>query len=207
MLTGLRDKTFENLQMNAGVFLENFTIDDKTSASALKTSILTALTGNAGNAGILGATVGGGSLVCEPAIRQIEADGMRYPIIGSTVNDSWTIRLTGTMKEITPDNFKRVLASCDVTKSTKGDVTTLTLRTEIKKTDYISKLCWIGDTSKGFVAIELTNVLNLDGATFTFTDRGEGTLPFNFQAHISSMSTMDMAPIKIFFFEETTTTT
>lgn len=201
MLTGLRDKTFENLQLNAGVFIENFEITTELTASQLQLNILNILSGTGDDAGVLGATIGGGSLVCEPAIRQIEADGMRYPIIGSTVNDSWTIRLTGTMKEITPNNFKRVLASCDAVKNTKGDVTTLTLRTEIKKTDYISKLCWIGDTSKGFVVIELSNVLNLDGATFTFTDRGEGTLPFNFQAHVASLSTMDSAPLRIIFFD------
>ena len=169
MLTGLRDKTFDNLQLNAGVFIENFDIPTESTASQLQLSILNVLSGTGDDSGVLGATIGGGSLVCEPAIRQIEADGMRYPIIGSTVNDSWTIRLTGTMKEITPDNFKRVLASCDVAK--KNDVTTLTLRTEIKKTDYISKLCWIGDTSKGFVVIELSNVLNLDGERLAKRDK------------------------------------
>lgn len=198
MITGLRPETFDNLQLNAGVFIEGFDAMSFADANALEDAIIDAL--EAGT-GILGATIGGGSFVAEPSIRQIEADGMRYPIIGSTVNDMWTIRLTGTMKEVTPENFKRVLISCDVDTS-KPNVTMLTVRTDIKETDYIPRLCWVGDTSKGFVMIELDNVLNINGASFTFTDRGEGTLPFDFQAHLSDLTKMEHAPFRIYFFDE-----
>lgn len=198
MITGLRPETFENLQLNAGVFLEGFDASTYTDAGALEDAIIAAL--EAGT-GVLGATIGGGSFVAEPSIRQIEADGMRYPIIGSTVNDMWTIRLTGTMKEVTPVNFKRVLISCDVDTS-KANVTVLTVRTDIDEKDYIPKLSWAGDTSKGFVLIELDNVLNINGASFTFTDRGEGTLPFDFQAHLSDLNKMEHAPFRIYFFDE-----
>lgn len=198
MITGLRPETFANLQLNAGVFLEGFDASTYTDAGALEDAIIAAL--EAGT-GVLGATIGGGSFVAEPSIRQIEADGMRYPVIGSTVNDMWTIRLTGTMKEVTPENFKRVLISCDVDTS-KANVTVLTVRTDIDEKDYIPKLSWVGDTSKGFVLIELDNVLNINGASFTFTDRGEGTLPFDFQAHLSDLSKMAHAPFRIYFFDE-----
>lgn len=198
MITGLRPETFANLQLNAGVFLEGFDASTYADAGALEDAIIAAL--EAGT-GVLGATIGGGSFVAEPSIRQIEADGMRYPIIGSTVNDMWTIRLTGTMKEVTPENFKRVLISCDVDTS-KANVTVLTVRTDIDEKDYIPKLSWAGDTSKGFVLIELDNVLNINGASFTFTDRGEGTLPFDFQAHLSDLNKMEHAPFRIYFFDE-----
>lgn len=198
MITGLRPETFDNLQLNAGVFLEGFDASGYADAAALEDAVLDAL--EAGQ-GVIGATVGGGSFVCEPSIRQMEADGMRYPIIGSTTNDMWTVRLTGTMKEVTPENFKRVLITCDMDTS-KPNITTLTVRTDIEHSDYIPRLCWIGDTSKGFVMIELDNVLNIDGATFTFTDRNEGTLPFNFQAHLSDITQMDHAPFRIHFFDQ-----
>ena len=198
MITGLRPETFENLQLNAGVFLEGFDASGFADAAAMEDAVLDALESGQG---VIGATVGGGSFVCEPSIRQMEADGMRYPIIGSTTNDMWTVRLTGTMKEITPENFKRVLITCDMDTS-KPNVTTLTVRTDIERGDYIPRLCWIGDTSKGFVMIELDNVLNIDGATFTFTDRNEGTLPFNFQAHLADLSKMTHAPFRIHFFNQ-----
>lgn len=197
MVTGLRPETFMNLQLNAGVFLKNFDYSAFTDAAQLEEAILAALEDGAE---ILGATVGGGTFQCVPTIRNIEADGMRYPIVGSTVNDMWTVKLTGTMKEITPGTFKDALAAADLTEN--GNVKKLKVRTDILPTDYISNLCWVGDTSdQGFVLINLDNVINLTGANFTFTDKGEGTLPFEFQGHHKELSEMQYAPCEIVFFD------
>ena len=107
-----------------------------------------------------------------------------------------TVKLTGTMLEITPDNFAAALTCATVHK--EGSVTTLRVRTDVQDADYIPSLCWIGDTSQGFVLIELTNVLNLKGAAFTFTDKGEGTLPFEFQAHQADFDAEE-APLRVMF--------
>lgn len=196
MMTGLRPETFQNLQLNAGVFLKDFAYSTYESASALESAVLSALE-NEEN--LIGATVGGGSFQCTPSIRQIEADGMRYPIVGSTVNDMWTVKLTGTMKECRPETFKDALICAEVNKT--GQKTVLKIRTDIEDKDYIPSLCWIGDTSKGFVLIELKNALNLTGANFTFTDKGEGSLPFEFQAHAKDLADMKYAPVEIVFFD------
>ena len=198
MITSLRPETFENLQLNAGVFLVNFDASTYTDAETLEDGILAAL--EQGDS-ILGATIGGGTFNATPSIRTIEADGMRYPVIGSTVNDMWTVKLNTTLKEVTPANFQRALISCDMDTS-KANVTVLTVRTDIEEKDYIPKLCWVGDTSKGFVMIELDNALNLAGASFTFTDKGEGTIPVEFQAHVSELDQMDKAPFRVYFFDE-----
>ena len=55
---------------------------------------------------------------------------------------------------------------------------------------------------KGFVMIELDNALNVAGAAFTFTDRGEGQIPVEFQAHHKDLSKMNVAPCRILFFDE-----
>lgn len=198
MITSLRPETFENLQLNAGVFLVNFDASTFTDAATLEDGILAAL--EQGDS-ILGATIGGGTFNATPSIRTIEADGMRYPVIGSTVNDMWTVKLNTTLKEVTPANFQRALISCDMDTS-KENVTVLTVRTDIEEKDYIPKLSWVGDTSKGFVMIELDNALNLAGASFTFTDKGEGTIPVEFQAHVSELDQMDKAPFRVYFFDE-----
>lgn len=196
MITGLRPETFMNLQLNAGVFLKNFDYSSFEDAAALETAILAAL--EAGT-DILGATLGGGTFQCVPTIRNIGADGMRYPIVGSTVNDMWTVKLTGVMKEITPGTFKDALTAADVTEN--GNVTKLRVRTDILPNDYIRNLCWVGDTSdRGFVLINLDNVINLTGANFTFTDKGEGTLPFEFQGHHKELKEMQYAPCEVVFF-------
>lgn len=199
MTTGLTTKTFDNLQLNAGVFLKNFDFSSATDAAALKTKIATAITAGTD---VLGATRGGGSFECTPSTRTIEADGMRYPFKGSTVNDMWTVKLKTTLLEATPENFKLALMSADIAEN--DNVTTITIRTDIKDTDYIPKLCWVGDTSKGYVLIELSNALNLSGATFTFADKGEGTLPVEFQAHAASLEDQEHAPCQIVFFNPAT---
>ena len=199
MITGLRPKTFENLQTNAGAFLKNFDWRKYKTLDEMETAVIEALD-NIKH--LIGATIGGGSFQCTPSIRNREADGMRYPIVGSTVNDMWTVKLTGTMKEIKPQNFKDALACADMETNESGTVTKIKVRTDIEETDYIPKLCWVGDTSKGFVLIELENALNVNGATLTFTDKGEGSIPFEFQAHVKNLADMKYAPVTIVFFDE-----
>lgn len=200
MITGLRPETFENLQLNAGVFLRNFKYSEIKTVDELETAILSAL--EAGGDKILGATIGGGSFQMTPTIRNIEADGMRYPIIGSTVNDMWTVKLTGTMKECRPQNFKDALICADMEHQEGSNITTIKVRTDIEPSDYIPSLCWVGDTSRGFVLIDILNALNLTGANFTFTDKGEGSLPFEFQAHAADLKSMKYAPVNIVFLDE-----
>lgn len=193
MTTGLNPQTFEHLQLGAGLFLRGF---DCAAADAadLQTKIAAAI---AEGSSIIGATRGGGSLQVTPTWRTLEADGLRSPVKGDTVIDSWTVKLTGTMLEITPRNFAAALVSAST--QTQGSVTTLTVRADLAPEDYIPSLCWIGDTAQGFVLIELTDVINLKGAAFTFTDKGEGTLPFEFQAHQRSHGDAEL-PLRVMFF-------
>lgn len=197
MTTGLSPSTFDRLQLNAGVFLAGFDHSDIADVAAMKTAIYAAIEDDSV---CLGATRGGGSFQCTPTMRGIEADGKRSEFVGSMVNDGWTVKLTTTLLEATPANFKRAFVAADVV--TNGNRTTVTPRTAITDEDYIPKLCWVGDTSKGFVLIELDNALNLTGATFTFTDKGEGTLPVEFQAHQSDLLAQDTAPCRVIFLED-----
>ena len=195
MTTGLDSASFQNLQLNAGVFLKKFDYSSITTVEALKTAIAEAME-NAENR--LGATRGGGSFQAVPQTRNIEADGNRYEFIGSTVYDYWDIHMTGTLLETTPGNVRDVLSSADAV--TEGKVTKLTLRTQPEEKDYMD-LVWIGDTSKGLMLIGLQNALNTAGMNFTFTDKGEGTLPFDFRAHQEKVNDYDTAPVDIIFLE------
>ncbi len=196
MTTGLSATTFEKLQLNAGIFLTGFDYTSATDAAALKTALAAYI--KAGN-GVLGATRGGGKFTCTPSTRNIEADGKRYEFVGSTVNDGWTVSLSTTLLESDASNFKLALMSADVTGENTGKQT-IKIRTDIATTDYLEKLCWVGDTSKGYVLIELENALNISGASFSFTDKGEGTLPVEFRAHQSSLEATEYAPCTVVFF-------
>ena len=194
MLTSLRKNTYQHLQLGAGLFLKDFHWEDASSPEALKEMIADAILNETN---ILGATRGGGTFQCKPEVHRIDADGARYADQSATVNDCWTVKLTGTMLEITPEGFASALMGAETT--TEGSVTILRAKTDLTEGSFIPRLCWVGDTSRGFVLIELENALNIAGATFSFTDKGEGTMPFEYQAHTDGDE--EYAPFKIVFME------
>lgn len=198
MTTGLRASTFENLQLNAGMFLANFDYSTATDAATLGALLKTEREKTSGSA-LIGATRGGGTFVCTPNTRSIEADGKREEWKGSSVNDGWTIKLTTTLLEINADNLKRSFGTADVTATEKKH--TIKIRTDIKDADYIDSLVWVGDTSKGYVLIAIKNALNTAGATLTWTDKGEGTIPVEFTAHQDGLETDGYAPCEVIFFD------
>lgn len=198
MTTGLRASTFENLQLNAGMFLANFDYSTSTDAASLGALLKTEREKTSGSA-LIGATRGGGTFVCTPNTRSIEADGKREEWKGSSVNDGWTIKLTTTLLEINATNLKRSFGTADVTDTEKKH--TIKIRTDIKDADYIDSLVWVGDTSKGYVLIAIKNALNTAGATLTWTDKGEGTIPVEFTAHQDGLETDGYAPCEVIFFD------
>lgn len=198
MTTGLRASTFENLQLNAGMFLANFDYSTATDAATLGALLKTERAKTSGSA-LIGATRGGGTFVCTPNTRSIEADGKREEWKGSSVNDGWTIKLTTTLLEINATNLKRSFGTADVTDVEKKH--TIKIRTDIKDADYIDSLVWVGDTSKGYVLIAIKNALNTAGATLTWTDKGEGTIPVEFTAHQDGLETDGYAPCEVIFFD------
>ena len=198
MTTGLRASTFENLQLNAGMFLAKFDYSTATDAATLGALLKTEREKTSGSA-LIGATRGGGTFVCTPNTRSIEADGKREEWKGSSVNDGWTIKLTTTLLEINADNLKRSFGTADVTDTEKKH--TIKIRTDIKDADYIESLVWVGDTSKGYVLIAIKNALNTAGATLTWTDKGEGTIPVEFTAHQDGLETDGYAPCEVIFFD------
>lgn len=195
----IRSEAFEHLQLNAGIFLVDFDHSAIADATALKTAVAAAVT--AGTS-ILGVTRGGGSFNVTREIRTPDVDGMRYPFKGSDFVDSADAYLSGTLLEVTPANFKRLLGSGDST--TSGKKTTVVMRTAINPdTDYLDSLCWVGDIADGrLVLIELDNAFNTQDFSLTFTDKGEGTMTFEFHARQEDVQDYDEAPFRVIFFDK-----
>lgn len=194
--TPLRKETYEKLQLNAGITLFNFDYSAISNAASLKTAIAAA---KASGTNLLGATRGGGTFTITREIRQVEADGVRFRFKGSEIVDSADAYLSETLIEVTPEHIKKVLGNADVT--TDGDKTTISLRTAIEDEDYLENIVWIGDTSKGFVAICLYNALNTADFTLTFADKSEGTINCEFHAHQGDVDDFDEVPCEIVFFD------
>ena len=203
MTSPIRSDAFKNLQLNAGIFLVDFNYSSITDSTALKTAIKTAVTAGTG---ILGVTRGGGTFTVTRETRTPEVDGMRYPFKGADFVDSADAYLSGTLLEVNPTNFTRLLGTGDAT--TSGKKTTVKMRTAIDPdTDYIDSLCWVGDLADGkLVMIELDNAFNTSDFSLTFTDKGEGTMTFEFHARQEDVEDYDEAPFRVIFFDLPATT-
>lgn len=201
MTSPIRTEAFQNLQLNAGIFLANFEHNNITDADALKTAIAAAVT--AGDK-IFGVTRGGGSFTVTKELRTPEVDGVRYAFKGQDFVDSVDAYLSGTLLEVNPQNMKRLLGTGEV--STTGKKTTVTMHTAVDtSTDYIDSLIWVGDIANGsLVMIELDNAFNTSDFSLTFTDKGEGTMTFEFHARQSDVMQYDEAPFRVIFFDNAT---
>lgn len=202
LTTALRAETFNNLQLNAGILLKNLTYDSVTDATALKTAIANIVSGGSSPIGtLIGATRGGGSFNVTRETRTPEIDGMRYGFKGSDFVDSADAYLSTTLVEITPQNMQDLL-SAGTAVSTSGKKSTVKMKTAIGSSDYLTNICWVGDLADGqLVLICLKNAINTADFTFTYTDKGEGTLAAEFHARQATVSDYDDAPFEVVFFD------
>jgi len=205
--TPLRSATFQNLQLNAGMFIANADYSSIANATALKTAIQNLVSGTTTALGasskLLGATRGGGSFVVTRELRKPEVDGRRYGFKGDTVVDSVDAKLSTTLVEITLDTWKTAFGAYTATGSSPKQ--TLKLKTAIATTDYLTNVCWVGDLADGqLVLICLDNTINEADITLTFTDKGEGTIPVEFHAKQAGVNDYDTAPFEIVYFTPAT---
>lgn len=200
--TALRAGTFDNLQLNAGIVLKNLNYSSVTDATALKTAIANIISGGTSPIGtLIGATRGGGSFTVTRETRTPEIDGMRYPFKGSDFVDSVDAYLSTTLVEITPENIQDLLTA-GVTPTTSGKKTTVKMNTAITSSNYLTNICWVGDLADGqLVLICLNNAINTADFTFTYTDKGEGTLAAEFHARQANVDDYDKAPFEVVFFD------
>lgn len=202
--SAIREETFENLQLNAGIILKNCDYSSIANAGALKTAIAAAVAGSSGALGTLvGATRGGGSFTVTRELRVPEVDGRRYGFKGDTFVDSVEAQLSTTLIEMTPDNLVDAFGSAAITGSAPKQ--TIKLGTVIDTDDYLDNICWVGDMADGrYVLICLKNALNQADFSLTWTDKGEGTLPVEFHAKQADVNDYDYAPFEIVYFSPAT---
>lgn len=197
--TPLRADTFNNLQLNAGIFLTNLDYSTIANSGALKTAIASAISSGY----ILGATRGGGSFVVSRTTRRPDADGKRYRFKGDMFVDEVDARLSTTIIEVTLDHIKDLLPGSAITGSSPKR--TLKLSTAIATTDYLTNLCWVGDLADGrLVLICLKNAINEGDLNLTFVDKGEGTITCEFHASQASVNDYDEAPFEVVEFSAAT---
>ena len=202
----LRNETFDNLQLNAGIFIKNLAYSGTgapTDATTLKTLLSGIIAGTTtGKGDIVGATRGGGTFTVTREMRTPEIDGIRYRFKGGNFVDSVDAYLSTTLVEVTADNVKDLLGG---TATTSGNITTIKMETAIDDTDYLDNVCWVGDLADGrLVLIALKNAINTADFTLTFSDKSEGTLAVEFHACQDEVNDYDEAPFEVLFLDVAT---
>lgn len=182
--TQIPSTAFQNIQLNAGILVDNFT----------------PATGTIGN--MLGATTGGVNF----------KDDVEYADFGDDIDNcpkntkelkklqSHSVSMSGTFVTIDATTAKLLAGSADVDSL---DATHIIPRNDILQTDF-KDIWWIGDYSDentgnnaGYVAIHMLNALNTGGFQIQSTDRAKGQFAFEFTGHYS-MNAQDTVPYEIY---------
>lgn len=184
-LNGFTVNTAKNLQLDAGILAKNVEDLENFNGTLLDTQKL-------------GATSGGGSLTIIPEIRNLfeDLDGSRGSYVGGNVIDTYEIKLTVTLKEMTEENFKLALSASDSTQGLTN--TKIKPRLEMQDTDYLKNVCWFGriNGSQDPVIIEIQNVINTNGFNLTFADKDKGSLELELTANFDLANAEDV-PVNI----------
>ena len=186
--TKIPSTTFQTLQLNAGILLDNF---DPT-ASEIPSG-----------ARILGATTGGINFTASPTFTDFGEDIDNCPKNTKELMrlDTYEVTMSGTFASADSATFKMLNAMAD--KTTTSGVDKIVPRTELVTADF-QTVWWVGDysdvntgTGAGFLAIKLMNALSTGGFQIQSGDKAKGNFAFTFTGHFSN-DAQDTVPYEIY---------
>lgn len=176
--------TFEKLQLNAGILVDEFN----------------PATGEIGN--ILGATTGGINFTTEPSFKDFGEDIDNVPnnMMELKHIEQYDPKMSGTFLTVSPEVAKRLVGAAEIDSENEIKVVP---RADLITTDY-DEVWWIGDYSDvntgnnaGFLAVRLMNALNTAGFQIQSEKNEKGKLAFEFQGHYS-ITDQDTVPFEIY---------
>lgn len=192
--TGYTKDTPKRFQLNAGALLENLTwVKDLEGASGKWSGDL------------IGATSGGSSISLVNTFRQAEIDGVFTAVVGGDSIESSEGKFEVNMIEWTANNLKRALLAdvktSDGTEYPEG-YEMITTRREVKSTDYIENLAYVGTItgSNNPIIIIMHHAFPTGGLEFEPKDKQEGIYKLVFEARASADNANDTSlPVTILF--------
>lgn len=182
--TQVRADTFQTLQLNAGIMVDNFT----------------PATGAVGN--ILGATTGGFTFATNPTYTDFGED------IDNVPANTWQLKrvqsydpvISGTFLTVTADMAKQLSGAGDIDEE---DETHFVPAGALKEADF-NDVWVIGDYSDqnsgsdaGYVAVHIMNALNTAGLQWTTTKDGKGQFAFEFHGHYD-IEDIETVPFEVY---------
>lgn len=189
IFSGFTADTAKHLQLDAGAFLKDYDPATDTWETAKTTKLI-------------GATSGGGSFSAVPTMRRIEVDGVKGAAKGLQNVDEWVITITANVKEFTAETIKLSLigATGTPTAAQPTGYTKITASSELKLTDYINNITWVGrlSGSEKPVIIVVKNALSTNGLSLTMADKAEGMIPITFTGHYDPQK-LEELPFEIYY--------
>lgn len=182
--TQIPSTAFENIQLNAGILVDNFN----------------PATGVIGR--ILGATSGGANFTDSITYKDFGEDIDNCPknMLELKKVDSREVKLAGTFVTVDATTAKDLIGASDVDAL---DATHIIPRNDLYNTDF-KTLWWVGDYSNvntgagaGFIAIKLMNALNTGGFQIQSADKDKGKFAFEFLGHYS-MAEQNKVPYEVY---------
>ena len=174
----VKQSTFEELQVEAGVLLTTF---DPAQPALV-------------DANILCATTGGINASCVPTFSDWAEDVDNAPNNMKEFKriDGWDCTLSYTALSITPQMVKLGLGAADI------DGNTITPRRQLDASTDFSDLWWVGDTSDGgFVAVKLLNALSTGGFSIQSGKNAKGQVAQTLTGHVS-VEDQDVVPMEFY---------
>ena len=184
--TRIPETAFQNLQLNAGILLSDFTPG----------------TGTVEETDLLGATSGGVNFTATPTFSDFGEDIDNCPVNVLELKrlDSWEVTMSGTFITVDTTLAKRLIGAADIDTS---DATKVTPRNDLLETDF-NDIWWVGDysdkngdTNGGYAAIHMLNGLSTGGFQLQSGNREKGQFSFEFTGHYS-IEAQDKVPFEVY---------
>ena len=184
--TKIPTNTFKELQLNAGVLVNEFTPTSGTITAS----------------NIIGATSGGVNFTATPEYTDFGDDIDNCPKNMKELKrlDNWTVEMSGTYLTVNTAVAKALVGAADIDGS---DNTKIVPRNDVADADF-SDIWWVGDysdkngaTNGGYMAIHLINALSTGGFQLQSGDRAKGQFAFTYTAHYSNTDP-DKVPFEIY---------
>lgn len=184
--TQISPTAMQEMQLNAGILLSNFTPS----------------TGEVTSSGIIGATTGGINFTATPTFSDFGEDIDNCPknMMELKKQEAWDVKMSGTFVTVTAATAKMLIGAADVGSS---DTTKVTPRNDLVPSDF-GDIWWVGDYSDkngenngGFLAIHMMNSLSTGGFQIKSSDKAKGQFAFEFTGHYS-MDAQDTVPFEVY---------
>ena len=184
--TKIPTNTFKELQLNAGVLVNEFTPSSGTITAS----------------NIIGATSGGVNFTATPEYTDFGDDIDNCPKNMKELKrlDNWTVEMSGTYLTVNTAVAKALVGAADIDGS---DNTKIVPRNDVADADF-SDIWWVGDysdkngaTNGGYMAIHLINALSTGGFQLQSGDKAKGQFAFTYTAHYSNTDP-DKVPFEIY---------